>query len=77
MSETTPETIPEPVPSQAEDLEQAREAGQELFQNYVNIQKAKYGPDWKDELSEEMATRMAPVLKAFLPKQGPAAKPQK
>lgn len=75
---TTPATAP-PTPSLStpEQLEQTRQFGQQVFARFVEVQKAKYGDDWKDQLSAEMAERMEPVMKAFLPaKKGPAADPQ-
>ncbi|UGY23752.1 hypothetical protein HU675_0038365 [Bradyrhizobium septentrionale] len=37
-----------------------------IIAEFVAIQKAKYGPDWKKKLSAEMAAKSAPFIDALL-----------
>lgn len=38
----------------------------EILKEFVKKQKAKYGDDWKEILSKEMAEQTTPVLKGLL-----------
>ncbi|UGY15147.1 hypothetical protein HAP48_0042585 [Bradyrhizobium septentrionale] len=37
-----------------------------ILREFVAIQKAKYGPDWKKKLSAEMAAKSRPFIDALL-----------
>jgi hypothetical protein len=36
------------------------------IKKFVDLQREKYGPDWKKILAAEMAAKTAPVLEALL-----------
>ena len=36
------------------------------IRSFVDIQRAKYGDDWKEKLSAEMAAKTAPQITALL-----------
>jgi len=37
-----------------------------ILKEWCEMQRAKYGPDWKRILANEMAAKSAPILSAFL-----------
>lgn len=47
-----------------------------ILKEFCNIQRAKYGPDWKAILAAEMAAKSRPVLERLLTALYPGSTPE-